>query len=203
LIPKAILQKYKEAVKAVDGREKRRYDNCGRKCEITGKRPDGGESSMNRSHYDGEMIQCPKCQREFPSFYTDCPYCEAATKSKIINKRGKVETFGVRVSALILALVLVAGGVYLGASMLSQGVGSFGREYAVTLQEPEIMQVGVTKQEISIAGEASTTPEEEEDTTTPEDGQEQDGQEPEDGAAETGDEASEEGQSAEDEEPTA
>jgi hypothetical protein len=27
LIPKAILQKYKEAVKAVDGREKRRYDN--------------------------------------------------------------------------------------------------------------------------------------------------------------------------------
>jgi hypothetical protein len=122
---------------------------------------------MNRNHYDGELLQCPKCEREFPSFYTECPYCEAAKKSKAINKRGRVETFGLRVGTLLLALVLVAGGIYLCASMLSQGIGGFGREYAVTSQDPETMQMAVSEQEVSIAGETSSVPAQ--DTGSPED----------------------------------
>jgi hypothetical protein len=131
---------------------------------------------MNRNHYDGELLQCPKCEQEFPSFYTECPYCEAAKKSKAINKRGRVETFGLRVGALILALVLVAGGVYLCASMLGQGIGGFGREYALTTQEPETMQVGVSKQEVSIAGETSSVPTDEEETDGLEDSAAEDGE---------------------------
>jgi hypothetical protein len=124
---------------------------------------------MNRNHYDGEQLQCPKCEREFPSFYTECPYCEAAKKSKAINKQGRVETFGLRVGGLLLALVLVAGGIYLCASMLSQGIGGFGREYALASQDPETMQVAVSEQEVSIAGETSSVPNDEEETGSLED----------------------------------
>jgi hypothetical protein len=125
-------------------------------------KPNGGKDPMNRNHYDGELLQCPKCEREFPSFYTECPYCEAAKKSKAINKRGRVETFGLRVGTWLLALALVAGGIYLCASMLSQGIGGFGREYAVNSQDPETVQMAVSEQEVSIAGETSSVPTQEE-----------------------------------------
>lgn len=123
------------------------------------KRQTGERSiNMNRSNYDGEMIPCPKCGKEYASFYQDCPYCEADRVSRAVIKHGRMRGRGEVFGALILCLLLVAGGVYLAFSAAASGGLTIGREYAVETATPETMQVGVTEQEIFISTSQEPVP---------------------------------------------
>jgi hypothetical protein len=117
---------------------------------------------MNRKNFDGEMIQCPKCGKEYASFYEECPFCEAERTSRAVQKYGRKQSAGQRMAAIVLAVLLVLGGGYLVMSLVTSGQVAFGREYAVVTKTPEAMQMGVTKQEVALSTqtpEESVTPE--------------------------------------------
>lgn len=119
------------------------------------------------------MITCPKCGREYGSFYDECPYCEAEWTSKAVIKHGRVRGRGELLATLVLTLALVAGGVWLAVSAVTSGGLNIGREYAVEANTPETIQVGVdvTQQEVSLAGAPEST--EAPDETGGEDGEPQ------------------------------
>ncbi len=119
---------------------------------------------MNRSNFDGEMIPCPKCGKEYASFYHECPYCEAERMSRGIIKHGRMRGKGELLGSLILGLVLVVGGIYLAISAVTSNGLSVGREYAVETVPAATVQVGVTEQEVVIASGQETVPEETIDT---------------------------------------
>ncbi len=120
---------------------------------------------MNRSNFDGEMIACPKCGEEYPSFYNECPYCDAERVSRAVIKHGRVRGKGELLGTLLLSLLLVAGGAYLAVSAVSSGGLDIGREYVVESAAPEVVRAGVTEQKISLSGEQSPVPEETSDET--------------------------------------
>lgn len=124
---------------------------------------------MNRRTADEELLSCPKCGKEYSSFYDECPYCEAERTSKAVIKYGRVRGRGEVLGSLILTLALIAGGVCLAVAAVTSGGLSVGREYAVETVAPETVQAGVTEEKVTL----TAPPETPADTTGGEDGEPQ------------------------------
>ncbi len=107
---------------------------------------------------DGYLL-CEECGREYAIHRKKCPFCEAEAKAAAITKRGSYQPRSARLACLLLALVLVVGGVMLYNTGLENGGWSIDREYEEDPDAQTItVEAGITEQQSQLDSVETVTP---------------------------------------------
>ena len=111
------------------------------------------------NRYTRKRDICPGCGREYPAFYSRCPYCEAQWQSMQIARKKWVRPLGETLLALLLGLAVLGGAAYLTARAFAIDTLIIQREYEVVSEDTSVdIAVNVTEQSADLSDSDTAAP---------------------------------------------
>ena len=112
--------------------------------------------------FEGDFLLCERCGQEYSADLDECPFCEAERRAKLIAKQGSYHSRSATFFGLMLAIVLIAGGVLIFRASLLNGGWSIGREYDIEETGSETsVSAGITQQQTDLDGVETAAEEDE------------------------------------------
>ena len=111
---------------------------------------------------EDDFLFCERCGREYSASLDECPFCEAERRAKLITKQGSWHSRSATFFGLVLAILLIAGGILIFRASLLNGGWSIGREYDIEEAGSETsVSAGITQQQTDLDGIETASEEDE------------------------------------------